>query len=155
MLLPEISTPESQMRSCHCRIPLALTSSRYLPSISCHEGCLLGISARSLGSPSQRFLSPLPWTVSQKLWYFWFAPLASLTKLSFIYGFFFSVSYVLRPVSTPKDPVSVSCSVVSNSLDPTDCSLPGSSFCGILQERALVWVAFLFSRGSSWRWIKF
>ena len=34
--------------------------------------------------------------------------------------------------------------------DPMDCSLPGSSFHGILQERILEWVAISFSRGSSW-----
>ena len=33
--------------------------------------------------------------------------------------------------------------------DPVDCSPPGSSVHGILQERALEWVAFPFSRGSS------
>ena len=30
-----------------------------------------------------------------------------------------------------------------------DCSLPGSSVCGILQAKRLEWVAFLFSMGSS------
>ena len=33
--------------------------------------------------------------------------------------------------------------------DPMDCSLPGSSVHGILQERILEWVAVPFSRGSS------
>jgi len=33
--------------------------------------------------------------------------------------------------------------------DPTDCSPPGSSVHGILQERILEWVAIPFSRGSS------
>ena len=33
--------------------------------------------------------------------------------------------------------------------DPTDCSPPGSSVCGILQARILEWVAISFSRGSS------
>ena len=33
--------------------------------------------------------------------------------------------------------------------DPMDCSPPGSSVCGILQERILEWVAIPFSRGSS------
>ena len=33
--------------------------------------------------------------------------------------------------------------------DPVDCSLPGSSIHGILQERILEWVAISFSRGSS------
>ena len=32
---------------------------------------------------------------------------------------------------------------------PMDCSLPGSSVCGILQARILEWVAMPFSRGSS------
>ena len=33
--------------------------------------------------------------------------------------------------------------------DPMDCSLPGSSVCGILQARILEWVAISSSRGSS------
>ena len=32
--------------------------------------------------------------------------------------------------------------------DPMDCSLPGSSVCGILQARILEWVVISFSRGS-------
>ena len=32
--------------------------------------------------------------------------------------------------------------------DPMDCSLPGSSVCGIQQARILEWVAMLFSRAS-------
>ena len=44
---------------------------------------------------------------------------------------------------------SESCSVVSNSLSPMDCGLPGSSVHGILQARILEWVAVPFSRGSS------
>ena len=42
------------------------------------------------------------------------------------------------------------CSVVSNSGDPKDCSLPGSSVHGLLQARILHWVAISFSRVSSW-----
>ena len=34
--------------------------------------------------------------------------------------------------------------------DPMDCSLPGSSVHGIFQARILEWVAFPFSRRSSW-----
>ena len=34
--------------------------------------------------------------------------------------------------------------------DPLDCSPPGSSVHGILQERIMEWVAIPFSRGSSW-----
>ena len=42
-----------------------------------------------------------------------------------------------------------SCSVMSNSCDPVDCSLPGFSVHGILQARILEWVAIFSSRGSS------
>ena len=42
-----------------------------------------------------------------------------------------------------------SCSVVSNSLYPMDCSLSGSSVHGSFQARILEWVAISFSRGSS------
>ena len=44
--------------------------------------------------------------------------------------------------------VCVSCSVMSNSLCPIDCSLAGFSVHGILQARILVWIAIPFSRGS-------
>ena len=40
-------------------------------------------------------------------------------------------------------------SVMSDSCDCMDCSLPGSSVHGILQARILEWVAISFSRGSS------
>ena len=40
-------------------------------------------------------------------------------------------------------------SVLSNSLQPMDCSPPGSSVHGILQARILEWDAIPFSRGSS------
>ena len=39
---------------------------------------------------------------------------------------------------------------MSNSCDPVDCSLPGSSVHGIIQERILEWVAISFSRESSY-----
>ena len=42
-----------------------------------------------------------------------------------------------------------SSSVMSGSLQPMDCSLPGSSVHGILQARILEWVAICFSRRSS------
>ena len=41
-------------------------------------------------------------------------------------------------------------SVLSNSCDPIDCSLPGSSVHEISQARILEWVAISFFRGSSW-----
>ena len=43
-----------------------------------------------------------------------------------------------------------SCSISCPTLcDPMNCSLPGSSFHGILQARVLKWVSISFSRGSS------
>ena len=44
---------------------------------------------------------------------------------------------------------SVSCSLVSDSLQPTDCSPPGSSVHGIFEARMREWVAISSSRGSS------
>ena len=44
---------------------------------------------------------------------------------------------------------SVGLTVVSDSLQPINCSLPGSSVHGILPARILEWVAIPFSRGSS------
>ena len=49
-------------------------------------------------------------------------------------------------VSYPFDEVTQSCPTLSH---PMDCSLPGSSVCGIFQARILEWVAISFSRGSS------
>ena len=46
--------------------------------------------------------------------------------------------------------VNESHSVMSDSCDPMNCSLPGSSVHGILQARILEWVAIPFSRGSFW-----
>ena len=46
----------------------------------------------------------------------------------------------------------VSCSVRSDSCDPMDYSLPGSSVYGILQARILEWGAISFSKESSWPW---
>ena len=43
-----------------------------------------------------------------------------------------------------------SCLIVSDSCDPVDCSLPGSSVRGISQARILEWVAISSSRRSSW-----
>ena len=41
----------------------------------------------------------------------------------------------------------LSCSVMSNSLDPMDCIQPGSSVHGISQARILEWAAFPFIQG--------
>ena len=43
----------------------------------------------------------------------------------------------------------LSCLVMYDSCDPTDCSLSGSCVHGILQARILEWVAISFSRGPS------
>ena len=62
-----------------------------------------------------------------------------------LYGKFTNISVFLNNTKSKK---SVSHSVVSYSLHPKDCSLPGSSVHGILQARILEWVAIPFSRGS-------
>ena len=41
-------------------------------------------------------------------------------------------------------------SVISDSCNPMDCSLPGSSVHGILQTRIPEWEDYPFSKGSSW-----
>ena len=41
-----------------------------------------------------------------------------------------------------------SCEVMSDSCDPMDCSLLGSSVHGIFQARILEWITISFSRGS-------
>ena len=43
-----------------------------------------------------------------------------------------------------------SCSAMPDSLQPKDCSPPGSSVHGLFQARVLEWVAISFSRGSTW-----
>ena len=52
-------------------------------------------------------------------------------------------------ISLPCKHVWLSCSVVSDSFQPLDCSPPSSSVHRILQARTLEWVAIPFSRGSS------
>ena len=73
--------------------------------------------------------------------------LAQVSELQFPELFPSGVLLSYVPVS-----YSCSCSVASgvpNSLQPMDCSPPGSSVHGILQARKLEWVAISFSRGSS------
>ena len=62
-----------------------------------------------------------------------------------------SVDSGYRLVLNPALPLgeSVSCSVVSDSCDPMNCSLPASSVHGISQARILESVAVSFSKGSS------
>ena len=64
------------------------------------------------------------------------------------------LSQTIKNISVPNLGANSMCvclvaSVVSNSLDPMDCSPSGSSVHGILQARILEWVAISFSRGSS------
>ena len=54
-----------------------------------------------------------------------------------------------QPLPSSSPQVKWSGSVMSDSLDPMDCSLPGSSVHGVFQARVLEWVAISFSRGSS------
>ena len=87
-----------------------------------------------------------------------------MIKILFIFSFFFFLEnplgrrfdfYLNRASTQCKHFVivgSVSFSIVSDSLGPMDCSLPGSVMeliHEILQARVLEWVAITFSRGSS------
>ena len=47
-----------------------------------------------------------------------------------------------------KESVCVSLLVSPNSFDSMDCSLPGSSVLGILQQKTLEWVVIPSSKGS-------
>ena len=64
----------------------------------------------------------------------------------------FSIPFVLKFCDSPVICDSYCCCLVaqlcSTLCDPTDCSPPGSSVCGVPQARILEWVAILFSRGS-------
>ena len=72
-------------------------------------------------------------------------------KLYFLYhSLFYHVPGAIYPFSSTKDKVKVKIhSVVSDSLHPMDCSLPGFSIHGIFHARVPEWVAVSFSRGSS------
>ena len=76
-------------------------------------------------------------------WMLSFKPAFSLSSFTFIIKRLFSSS--LFPAICVCMLVAQSCSTL---YDLTDCSLPGSSVHGILQERILKWVAIPFSRGS-------
>ena len=58
----------------------------------------------------------------------------------------FSLLSYERHVSLQSDSVVCACSVVSNSFDPRDYSLPGFSVHGIFQARIVEWVAISSSR---------
>ena len=68
-------------------------------------------------------------------------PLSSVTKVNFL--------SCERHVSLQSDPVACACSVVSNSLDHMDYSLPGFAVHGIFKARILEWVAISSSREAS------
>ena len=62
-----------------------------------------------------------------------------------------TISSMISTMSaTWKLKVKFSCTVVSDSLSPMDCSLPGSSVHGILHARVMEWVSISFSGGFSW-----
>ena len=76
--------------------------------------------------------------------------LESSNSLCLLHRFTLHISFLTLRAHTYLSVCALSCSVMSNSLQPMDCSLPGSSVHGILQARILEWVAIHFSRGSSW-----
>ena len=62
-------------------------------------------------------------------------------------GILVHLFYFGKHTYKPNVLVAQSCPTFYNRMD---CSPPGSSLHGILQERILEWVAIFFSRGSSW-----
>ena len=111
------------------------------------SGCLTETSNPNLTSPKLKFLIPIN---SLSFIYFCVPALKSLIQLLKILRVIldFSCSCISQTHSVSKlyggDGL-----VVSDSCDPMDCSLPGSSIHRILQARILEWVAISFSRGSS------
>jgi len=85
------------------------------------------------------------WTDWLTDWYhFWFPlPYPGTLETSII-----NILYLLCLYSKVKVKVLVA-QLCLTLWDPMDCSLPGSSVCGILQARILEWVVIPFSRGTS------
>ena len=83
-------------------------------------------------------------------WYIWVYVCILFFRLFSFLGYYIILTWefpVLYNRSLKSE--SVSHFILSNSLNPIDCSLPGSSVHGILQATILEWVANPFSRGSS------
>ena len=86
----------------------------------------------------------------------WSTALSITHELCFHFILFYLNVEPLEPFRIKKFPPKhlmcctvLSRSVMSDSLQPTDCSQPGSSGHGILQARILEWLAIPFSGGSS------
>ena len=79
-------------------------------------------------------------TTNQQWWLQWTG--ICWDRINFNYKLFHPILYHMKV----KVLVAQSCPTLC---DPMDCSLPGSSVCGILQGRILEWVAIPFFRGSS------
>ena len=78
------------------------------------------------------------WYFKRQLWFYW---------LGHIYFFFFGFSFICNGYLFTMCYVYLvtqSCPTLCN---PLDCSPPGSSVHGILQERILEWIAISSSRG--------
>ena len=83
------------------------------------------------------------WAVTFTYWYFHAAPTLFL-GCAFSVCFFKGLTSVTVLLTAPRAQL---CPILC---DPTDYSLPASSFHGISQARILKWVAVFFSRGSYW-----
>ena len=75
-------------------------------------------------------------------------PMAYLSSILFFFFLKFLLAYSWFTMLFKVKSERVSHSVVSNSLQPMDCSPPGSSVHGHFQGRILEWVAIPFSRRS-------
>ena len=67
--------------------------------------------------------------------------ISNFLKRSLVFPILLFSSYFFALISEEDEKVSVSCSVLSDSLRPHGLSLPGSSVHGIIQARILEWVA--------------
>ena len=64
--------------------------------------------------------------------------------------YYFKVSVSFKTISWHKSMEVWVAQLCLTLCDPMDCSPPASSVHGIFQARILEWIAFSFSRGSSW-----
>ena len=79
--------------------------------------------------------------------------LSDFVELEFRFGHFYLMAMLLRGHAASLKLCEFSCSLKSHVLtlcSTMDCSLPCSSFHGILQARILEWVAIPFFKRSSW-----
>ena len=131
----------------------------HLPHTVRHEDCQTWVQPRtmqsSVASPGYRAKHPETWALwAASTVLLWISPDRKRCPLEFMASSCGRITKLVPRVlgqchvfSSKKLKWKWTCSVVSNSLQPMDCSRPGSSVLGILQARILKWIAILYSRG--------